>query len=506
MTVDAIELSQLILRDRGVADDGLTYDEALAGLTARVVDEDARYTGRDDDFRDALVAALSARRIIPGTPLLSAGRTTNPQCAAACTVVPDDDRAWFAAADALAQGVGVGLDFGSRVDPVASLKEINARVLELDDELRAHQRRPVAAMGTVSSDHPEVARFIRAKRQADFARWRFNISIKLVGGVESWGHLLNDLAATAHYCAEPGILFWDRFERDNPLPHHPPLSTAPCAEVALAPGESCTFAYLDLASFWRDGVLQVEEIEESTRLAVRMLDAAVDLPGDMPFNEVSRPNRRVGVGVMGFADLCILAGLRYGDAASTLLARQVSAAIAASAYETSAELSARRGPFAEFSASRYTDRTWLERTLHRMIGDVDAERAARIVQQVQRHGVRHSRLVAFPPTGNSSRIVGTSQAVEPRRTRVVDSPQARDALRRAVAASPHIDITDHEVTGAEHVAVQAAFQRSSLDSVSKTVNMANDVTTDDVSDVIRYADELDCKGVTIFRDGCLDER
>jgi ribonucleoside-diphosphate reductase alpha chain len=512
---DAGGSSSQILRARGVTDDdGWSYVEAVEKLAARVIDVDhvLGAGAAHDPFAWRLREAFYSRLIVPGTPLLSAGRVSGAPTPTACTVLgaspegmPRDVRS------ALEQGAGVGVDLSAFDDPISAITDLNELVREIDRELIHGRRRPVAAMGTLSSRHPRIMDFIGLKRNADFSQWRFNLSVRLEGDISDWDHLLPAIADAAHFCGEPGILFWDRFVHDNPLPWSPPVSTAPCAEVALAPGEGCVFTYVNLAQLWNGSAIDWQLLEKVTDLSIRLLDAAVEMQTPGNLTAVSRVTRRVGVGVMGFADLCILAGAVYGEAKSVAIAREVAARITASAIAASTDLARARGAFEGFLGSKWADPTWAQEVVTRAVGDVLPDRADALVAAIASHGLRHSHLVAFPPTGNSSRLAGVSQAIEPRRMRILGGDgqyhSAHEAaLRQAAKARPWVDVTDLSVSPAQHVAIQAAFQQSTIDAVSKTVNAPRDATVEQIEQLIRLAWASSCKGVTVFRDGCLEDR
>lgn len=508
---DEVDVGMRIMHPRGVTDDGWSYVAAADKLVDRVLDIDREIgTSQDAPLADALRECLFTRLVVPGTPLLSAGRRDSAPPATACTVIDIRTGVFDGVRTALEHGAGVGVDLSSFEDPLAVIGELNTLVRQVDTTLRASRRRPVAAMGTLSSRHPRVMDFIRLKRDADFLQWRFNLSIRLEGDLTQWDHLVAPIAESSHFCGEPGVLFWDRFTADNPLPDSPPLSTAPCAEVALAPGEGCVFTYINLAKLWTVDGVDWHRLEHAAALSVRMLDAAVEMqaPGDV--TAVSRATRRVGVGVMGFADLCILGGIVYGSPSSVELARRVAATITASALRASTLLAEGRGGFTGFERSRWADRQWTEALIERAVGDCLPDQVGSLAAAIAHSGLRHSHLVAFPPTGNSSRVAGVSQAMEPRRERVRDDLRPlsvyRAGLHHAATAHPEVDVIDLDVTPDQHIDIQAAFQRSTVDAVSKTVNAPRDASVEDVERLIRRAWVTNCKGVTVFRDGCLEDR
>lgn len=513
-----VEIAPSLIERRGLETvDGRSMEELGTEFAAKICEAEQGDTDQTDSFRHDLGEAIAAGRIVPGTPLwrrILSAHAHDGSVGGACTVVSyANSGSREKVLRALAAGSGVGIDLSDEHDPVGALTALNADVLDLDNRLRAEDRRPVACMATLSSPHPAIMDFVRMKREADFMSWRFNLSVRVEDYHAEHADLLAALAENAHFCGEPGVLFWDRVDEMTATPTMPPESTAPCAEVALAEGEQCMFAYLNLIAYVRDGVCDFELLERDSAIAAHLLDNATHICLSEADEKSSwRLTRRTGVGAMGYADACIAAGLRYGSSEAVQLARGMTSRLFVGATRESIRLAKERGAFPIFEQSKYQDQGWLRDVYTRCLrhpDSVDTSVADDIVNGINRYGIRNSSCVAFPPTGNASELTGVSKSVEPRRSSD-DLAAGIEVLRRygAIDDDPEssVLVTEDEISASQHVEVQAAFQAASIDAVSKTVNLPNSASVDDVRAIFDYAYATGCKGITVFRDGCLSER
>lgn len=327
-----------------------SMDELSREFAARIAATNRAFDGADQDFEERLAEAIVTGRIVPGTPLwrrILSDQVEAGSVGGACTVVSyskfgSKERVL----EALASGAGVGVDMSEEQDPVGALQSLNEDILQLDHRLRADSRRPVACMATLSSRHPRVLEFMSMKRNADFMNWRFNISVRVSDYEAERDDLVKDFAKNAHYCGEPGVLFWDRVDLMTATPTLRPESTAPCAEVALAEGEQCMFGYLNLVAYVHNGQSDFELLEQDASLTARMLDNATQICLDAADHRPSWwQTRRTGVGAMGYADACIATGVRYGSTEAVAFARQAAARLFVGASRESVRMAQERGPF-----------------------------------------------------------------------------------------------------------------------------------------------------------------
>jgi ribonucleoside-diphosphate reductase alpha chain len=423
------------------------------------------------------------------------------------------------------------MDLTAMDDPAAALAQINADLLGVHRNLLAQDRRPPALMVTCESSHPEIGAFIGAKHDADFASWVTNISVR-VRDDASWPALRAQLAANAHHNGEPGVLFQEEADRDNPTPDIEMVSTAPCAEVFLSPGERCVFMTVNLAAHVHDRGFDWVAFRRSVALAVRAGDAAVELAA-IDASPIVADRRRIGVGVCGFHTALIMMRIPYADGGA--FARSLAEDLTFTAHSASVDLAEARGPFPIWHGSRWRDPSWLRRKADRRSGAI-ADDAWEELHQRQLHvGIRNAAVVAYPPTGVIAAVLGVSRSYEPHFTLVGRTGVASQAEATIVPEALHLlrnlpdgdrvlgllldPTSGHQVPDADaddvlacarqlppsvHLDVHAAFSGLADESGSKTVNLPATATVADVEDLLERARTLGLKGITVFREGCLD--
>jgi ribonucleoside-diphosphate reductase alpha chain len=324
--------------------------------------------------------------------------------------------------------------------------------------------------------------------------------------------LFEEMVVNAWQTGDPGLLFYDRINSANPTPQLGAIeATNPCGEQPLLPNESCNLGSIDVSAFLRAGTIDYGELGSVVRDAVHFLDNVLDAayyPVEAVRN-VTLGNRKIGLGVMGFADLLIGLRVPYASRAALALAEELMSFIRAQAIAASASLARTRGPFPNYANSRLAQN-----------GGVP---------------IRNASVTSIAPTGTISMLAGCSSGIEPffalsyRRqvigsTRTVDvlpelarilATEVVDAepLLRRIRATGRLDssapprlqelfATAHEIAPEWHVKMQASFQRHTDTAVSKTVNMTNSTRPEEVGTAWRLAFESGCKGITVFRDGC----
>lgn len=556
------------MKKRGILRDSETIDDALNRVLSALIAIDRELNGDriDEAFEEKLIELVSDGSLILGTPILTnAGRAS--QVTAACTVLPiklknrkaDYDFFSLRSYDMLGSALGTGYDLSTIDDPVEALIQFNHILNDIDMEFKKKNKRPVASMATLRADHPRILEFIRAKRNVDFFQWRFNISIFLsdalitaakskqmwplkdnegiVVGEINAAELIHEIAQCTHFCGEPGILFKDRLERDNPTPQWSYQSTAPCAEIAMAAGDACQFSYLNLANFVSDASFNTEKFAEAVHILTRFLDSSVEYTLknqseaglDLP---LVYEKRRIGVGITGFADLLIKLEIPYDDSNAILLTQKISELLDFHSKKSSVELAKARGKFPSYDNSRYLDPEWIRRKSSKMTRVIPSEDWDELYAEILQYGIRHATTTAMPPTGTSSTIANISKSLEPhfsfkdysgdiisiiidvvektfdpeQRTEVFAQLNQNGTFSEEICLHKPFLKTACQIDPSAHIAIQAGFQLFLDDSISKTVNLDQRATVSDILDIIYQSYEMGLKGLAVFRNNCLSER
>jgi ribonucleoside-diphosphate reductase alpha chain len=551
LSLNAVALlrERYLLRD----DDGRVA-ESTAGMMERVARhvagaEERFAPGSSSRWEGAFADALASLAFLPNSPtLMNAG--TEMGLLSGCFVLPVEDslESIFAALGQMAlihqAGGGTGFSFsrlrrrGDRVrsthgtasGPVSFIRIFDVAT----DVVKEGGRRRGANMAVLDVSHPDLEEFIDAKAQPGRLE-NFNLSVAVgddfMDAVESGGtHRLLDprtgevvasapaaelfrrIAVAAWEGGDPGILFVDRVNAANPVPQLGAIeATNPCGEVPLLPFESCNLGSINLARMLSGGEPDWERLGSTVRLAVRFLDDVIEV-NRYPTPEIERATlrtRKVGVGVMGFAEFLASLGIPYDSEAAVEMADRVGSVLAGEARAASLALARERGPF---PAHRGGDGRGGTATL-----------------------TRNAQLTSIAPTGSISIIAGTTAGIEPLfavsfernvlGTRLQETNATFERLARergfyseeliaAIARTGGVRgeagvpepvrrafVTAAEVAPRWHLAIQAAFQRHVDAAVSKTVNLPREATVEDVAGIYLDAWRRGAKGVTVYRYG-----
>jgi ribonucleoside-diphosphate reductase alpha chain len=528
-------------------------EELFRRVARSVAQAETKLGGVAAEWEEKFFQAMTALDLLPNSPcLMNAG--TPLGMLSACFVLPVEDsmEAIFDALKLMAliqqAGGGTGFSF-SRLRPAGDLVASTGgaasgpvsfmRIFDCATEnIRQGGRRRGANMGILRIDHPDVEEFIDAKRDGvSFSNFNLSVGVsdafmEAAAAGRSWtlrhprtgrpvrdvpaAGLLERIAQAAWETGDPGLLFLDAINRDNPTPDFGRIeATNPCGEVGLLPYESCNLASINLSQMVRAGAtghaIDWEKLARTARLGIRFLDDMIEV-GRWPAPQIASAtlaNRKVGLGVMGFAELLILLGIPYASDRALALADELMRFIDGEALAASHGLAHERGIFPNWEGSVYG-----------------------------REGLRlrNATRTSIAPTGTLSIIAGTSAGIEPlfafayRRhvlggqtlielnplflryakqggfytDQLVQDLLAQGSLRGLEGVPPcarELFRTALEIAPEDHLRIQAAFQRHTDNSVSKTINLPQSATAEEVAAVYRRAWKLGLKGITVYRYG-----
>ncbi|HLT77253.1 MAG TPA: adenosylcobalamin-dependent ribonucleoside-diphosphate reductase [Ferrovibrio sp.] len=531
--------------------DGTPVDQTIADTWRRLARALSAPEKNPADWEEPFYKALEDFRFLPAGRIVAGAGTARKVTLFNCFVmgtIPDDMSGIFEhlreAALTMQQGGGIGYDFSTLRPRGAPVKGVGADAsgpLSFMDVWDAMCRtimsaghRRGAMMATLRCDHPDIVAFIEAKREPNRLRM-FNLSVlvtddfmqavkqnqpwelrfngttyRTVQARELWDKIMR---ATYAY-AEPGVIFIDRINRRNNLHYCETIAaTNPCGEQPLPPYGACLLGSINLARLVRnpfeaDAELDLAALEDLTAKAVRMMDNTIDV-SNFPLEAQAaeaRTKRRIGLGVTGLADALIMVGARYGSAKSIELIETWMKRLQRAAYLASVELAREKGPFPLFDREAY------------LAGETIAELDADIREAIARHGIRNALLTSIAPTGTISLFAdNVSSGLEPvfsfHYTRNVLMP---DGTRREEEVSDYAyrlyrrlkgenaplteAFVDAQVLSpADHVRVQAAVQKYVDSSISKTINVPEEIDFDSFKDIYLMAYEEGCKGCTTYR-------
>lgn len=533
-----------------------TPGELLHRVAAFVASADAIYgieTTEVKQTEQVFYELMSSLSFLPNSPTLMNGGRRLGQLSA-CFVLPVDDSmtsifdAVKAAAIIHKSGGGTGFSF-SRLRPkgdvVGSTKGISSGPISFmtvfdtaTEAVKQGGTRRGANMGLLMIDHPDILDFITCKDISNKLN-NFNISVGLTEEFmqavmqDTEYPLINPrtkktvkklrakevfelIVSQAWKNGEPGIVFLDRINASNPTPSLGEIeSTNPCGEQPLMPYESCNLGSINLAKMVSNGQVNWQKLRETTWKAVHFLDNVIDVNKyPLPeIEEMTKANRKIGLGVMGWADMLIQLGIPYNSDKAIDLAEKVMETIQTEGRNASIMLAEQRGAFPNFEHSIYSSQ----------------------------RPTRNSTITTIAPTGSLSIIAGCSSGIEPlfavsfvrnvmEGTKLIEvnpyfSAEANKMgllskeLIEKIAETGSISeiteypmsmrktfVTSHDITPLWHIKMQAAFQKYVDNAVSKTVNFPHSASIKDVFDVYMLAYKLNCKGVTVYRDGSRAEQ
>ena len=536
-------------------------EELFHRVAHHIASAELQYGSQSDVelWENAFFNLMTSLEFLPNSPtLMNAGRELGQL--SACFVIPIEDsmESIFDAVKYTAlihkSGGGTGFSFsrlrpekarvgstgGVASGPVSFMKVFDAAT----DVIKQGGMRRGANMAILNVDHPDILEFITAKEDLS-SLTNFNLSVAVTQTfmnaveqntdynlinphtMESEGKLnardvFNKIVDMAWRTGDPGVIFIDEINKYNPTPNLGRIeSTNPCGEQPLLPFESCNLGSINLSKMLTviDGQPQINfnKLAETVKLSVRFLDNVIDV-NQFPLPQIEQATkaaRKIGLGVMGFADMLIMLGIPYNSEKALQTGEEIMRFIAEEAMKQSLQLGKERGTFPALKGSIYDTGNGIH--------------------------LRNSSRTTIAPTGTLSIIAGCSSGIEP----LFALSYFRHILdgEKLVEVHPHFEriakeggfyseelmkqlaegkslqnmpnipdsvkevfVTAHDITPEWHVKMQAAFQRSTDSAVSKTVNLPHESTREDIASIYKLAHQIGLKGITIYRDRSRDSQ
>jgi ribonucleoside-diphosphate reductase alpha chain len=517
----------------------VSFDELL-----KILDEKWDYV---EDYAKKFYEIMVNLEFVPNSPTLMNANTILGQLSA-CFVIPIEDSI-ESIYDALKytalihkSGGGTGFSFSKlrpQGDMVGSTKGVASgpvsfmQIFDVStDVIKQGGKRRGANMGILKVDHPDIVQFINAKGfEGKFKNFNLSVaitdsfmnalendeSIKLINprtreavGEIPARQIWNLITSQAWKTGDPGVIFIDEINRHNPTPLLGDIeATNPCGEQPLLPYESCNLGSINLSKFVENGAVNWDKLRKVIRIAVRFLDDVIDA-NKYPLPQIeymTKQTRKIGLGVMGFAEMLIKLGIPYASNEALEIGEKVMEFIEKVSHEESSNIANTKGVFLAWENSK-----WFDKGIK----------------------MRNATTTTIAPTGSISIIAGTSSGIEPlfalvyirqilENTEMLEVNQLfeeelkkrglySDSLMREVARRGSLQdldlpselkrlfLTAHDIDFRWHVLMQAVFQRHTDNAVSKTINMRNDATMEEVEKAYMLAYKLRCKGITIYRD------
>lgn len=537
-----------------------TPDQLFRRVAKNIAQAELNYSsGNVEKAEESFYRVMANLEFLPNSPtLMNAGREI--QQLSACFVLPVEDsldgifETLKQAALIHKSGGGTGFSFsklrpkndfvkstgGVASGPVSFMKVFNGAT----EEIKQGGTRRGANMGILRVDHPDILDFIRCKDEPGEIT-NFNISVAItdrfieaarnkrsydlinprsgkVAGKLSAPKVMEEIARHAHRTGEPGLFFIDLANKTNPTPHIGPIeATNPCGEQPLLPNESCNLGSINLERHLKssNGAYEIdwEQLEQTVRLAVHFLDNVIDMNRfPVPaIQDLTRANRKIGVGVMGFARILFKLGIGYDTPKGVETGREVMKFIQTIGMDASRKLAEERGVYPNWKGS-----------LHEQKGQK----------------VRNAYVTTVAPTGTISMIANTSGGCEPEFSLIwyknvmdgehlpyvqeyfievakkegfwtevlLEKIMANHGSAKGIREIPEkwqkVFVTAHDIAPEWHVRMEAAFQENTDSAVSKTINLPHQAGIGDVQKAFLLAYDLKCKGITVYRDGSREEQ
>lgn len=537
-------------------------EDMILRVAEAVASAEEKYQNDVEQTTVTFYNMMAKKEFLPNSPtLMNAGRELGQL--SACFVLPVEDsmESIFTAVKNTAlihkSGGGTGFSF-SKIRPVndtvMSTKGVSSGPIsfmtvfdQATETVKQGGVRRGANMAVLRVDHPDISEFINVKRNMEKLN-NFNLSVaatdkfmdavergtsydlvnprngKVVGSRDA-NEIFNDIIDSAWNSGEPGLVFIDRMNDANPTPHIGDIeATNPCGEQPLLPYEACNLGSVNVSVMAEKSetgtyTMNWSKLETTVKTAIRFLDDVIEI-NRYPLEEIAEMvagNRKVGLGVMGFADLLFRLRIPYDSEEALLFAEELMSFVAEKGRKASVDLAGERGPFPNFKGSVYDSK--------------------------HLPSIRNATITTIAPTGSISILAGCSGGIEPvfalaftRRNLLDKDDELHEAVPefgkiarerkffsekvfariaekgtcQGISEIPEdiqrIFVTSHDISPAYHVRMQAAFQKYTDNAVSKTVNLPENATRKSVAEVFKLSRRIGCKGVTVYRDKSRDKQ
>lgn len=540
-------IEEQILRNGQILSDGETPAQMIERIVQMLYQEELVFSSEvlSRRFADSTGYLLDSKHILFSTPIMTNAGCSLLRPLSACTVPPIDLRGDLSVVKKMVdvyhqEAMGTGFNFDDVENITDTLLFLNS--VAVTGASSGLEDRPVGNMGVCSIDHPQIVNFIRIKRDNPDIPWKFNLSVHVPpefwnslekgdmwtlkdGSQVSAIELFDLIVECAYLCADPGLIFLDRLNRDNPVPAMGTYtSTAPCAEVGLLPGETCQFGYLNLGAFVQDGDVDIVAIANATELLTRALDNCLEVSirsfGINQSRLMMQMRRKIGIGICGLADLFIKLQIPYDSERARQLAKDIVMFVNFKSKLASHKLSIERGPFGAMKfvlGNKYLETPGFLSTKYgghetRWVSSQDWYDLENLIRKTKH--LRHCSTIALPPTGRSGLIIGASTGVEPHFTLYDFEENLIGVVKEVYGPSPNfcnpqvsrVLNTSTSISAIDHLLMVSRLQPAVDESISKTINLPHDASMQDISDIYKMAYKEGLKGITIYRDGSVSQQ
>lgn len=443
---------------------------------------------------------------------------------------------------------GAGFCLDEADDPIKTLFFLNTTLNNISKKVNR-----TAGMATMSVYNKNILDFVKLKKNENFNNWIFNLSVivddnfmKKVKSNEMVEltdkskiparKIYSEINNAIHYCGEPGILFKDQVEKANPIKTIPYVTFSPCSDLAFAKGESCPFVYINLAEFYKSKTQNINynDLKKVIHSSIEFLDNSVDI-GKGTQGSLAQNKRRIGLSVCGFANLLAKSKIEYGSKEAIRLLDKLLEFVNYESKVASLNLSKTRGAFPLFSESEYVDTKFIENFSNKNSA-LSCIKWRKLSKKIQKYGIRNSDITVLSPSSMSSRMLDVNGSIEPFFSLLKNNGEIIDPLLKCIEQLKISDAEKQriinqikqnnscqnikelperikliykifkEIPMNKQLMVIAHAQTNIDNGIAKTVNLKNESSTKDISNGILYSHKNGLKGISFFRDGCLEER